>query len=90
MIEFVRSSATISTSLSAPGDCTPLLTRLDDASASEDEFASTLSAALRGRKNADPTDSVAMPSPPVLDVWEKLDRGEIASVEDAQKKLEKR
>lgn len=79
------------TSLSAPGDCTPLLTLLDDASASEDEFASTLSAALRGRKNADPsTDSVGVPSPPILDVWEKLDRGEIASVEEAQKKLEKR
>jgi hypothetical protein len=79
------------TVLSAPGDCTPLLTLLDDASASEEEFASTLSAALRGRKNADPlTEPVGMPSPPVLEVWEKLDRGEIASVEDAQKKLEKR
>src|SRR5262245_34995118 len=41
--------------LSAPGDCTPLLTLLDDASASEDEFAETLSAALPGRAPADPS-----------------------------------
>jgi hypothetical protein len=78
------------TPLSAPGDCTPLLTLLDDASASEDEFASTLSAALRGRKNADPSEPVDVPAPPVLDVWEKLDRGEIASVDEAQKKLDRR
>jgi hypothetical protein len=78
------------TPLSAPGDCTPLLTLLDDASASEQEFASTLSAALRGRKNAEPMTEPVQAAIPVIDVWEKLDRGEIASVEEAQKKLERR
>jgi hypothetical protein len=78
-------------SLTAPGDCTPLLTLLDDASSSEEEFAETLAGALSGRGGREvPTDSIGPLSPPVLDVWEKLDRGEIASVEDAQRKLEKR
>lgn len=78
-------------SLSAPGDCTPLLTLLDDASASDDEFASTLSDALRGRKSSGPqTDPVGGSSPPILDIWEKLDRGEIDSVDEAQRRLEKR
>jgi hypothetical protein len=77
--------------LVAPGDCTPLLTLLDDASASEDEFAETLSIALRGRVGAEQsTGPIAAPSPAVLDVWEKLDRGEIATIEEAQRRLEKR
>jgi hypothetical protein len=77
-------------SLVAPGDCTPLLTLLDDASAAEEEFADTLSAALRGRKGMDnPTGPVELPSL-VLDVWNRLDKGEIASLEEAQRKLDKR
>jgi len=62
--------------LAAPRDCTPLLTLLDDASASEDEFAESLQAALRGKNGADPsTGPIHLPSPAVMDVWEKLDRG---------------
>jgi hypothetical protein len=77
--------------LSAPGDCTPLLTLLDDASASEEEFAETLSTALRGRGALEPSTGPIGPiSPPILDVWEKLDRGEIQSIDEAQRKLEKR
>ena len=78
-------------SLAAPGDCTPLLTLLDDASSPEEEFAETLFAALRGRPGSEPpTGPIGPVSLPILDVWEKLDRGEIASVADAQRKLEKR
>lgn len=74
-----------------PGDCTPLLTLLDDASAAEEEFAETLSTALRGRKGVEPsTGPVDAPTVPILDVWDRIDRGEYASVEDAQRKLEKR
>jgi len=77
--------------LAAPGDCTPLLTLLDDASASEDEFAESLQAALRGRNGAEPsTGPIHLPSPAVMDVWEKLDRGEIASIDEAQRRLEKK
>ena len=79
-------------SLSAPGDCTPLLTLLDDASASDDEFATTLSDALRGRKkeSGPQTNPVGGTSPPILDIWEKLDRGEIDSVDEAQRRFKKR
>ncbi len=77
--------------LAAPGDCTPLLTLLDDASASEEEFAETLSAALRGGRAAEaPTGSLAAPRLPVLELWERLDRGEVASLEEAQRKLDGR
>jgi hypothetical protein len=76
--------------LASPGDCTPLLTLLDDASASEEEFAETLVASLRGRVGEPPTGPIGPPTPPILDVWEKLDRGEIPSVEDALRRLEKR
>ena len=79
------------TSLSAPGDCTPLLTLLDDASASEDEFAASLASALRGRGAMEnSTGPVHLGAPGVLDMWDKLDRGEIVSVEEAQRNLEKR
>jgi hypothetical protein len=77
--------------LVAPGDCTPLLTLLDDASASEDEFAETLSTALRGRvADTTATGPVAAATPAVLDVWDRLDRGEAGSVEEALRKFEKR
>ena len=76
--------------LAPPGDCTPLLTLLDDASASEDEFAETLSIGLRGRAGAEPATGPIAPSPAVLDVWEKLDRGEIASIDEAQRRLDKK
>ncbi len=79
--------------LLAPGDCTPLLTLLDDASASEEEFFGDLSTALRGRA---PLDSVTGPVPPpsasaeVIALWERLDRGEFSSPEDALRTLEKK
>jgi hypothetical protein len=78
--------------LTAPGDCTPLLTLLDDASVSEEEFADALSAALRGHKGVpEPsTAAVATATSPLLDLWDKLDRGEIATVEEAQRRFEKR
>ena len=79
------------TALSAPGDCTPLLTLLDDASGSEEEFAETLGAALRGRSAGEPaTGPIGPLGPPVLAVWEKLDRGEIASVDEAQRSIDRR
>jgi len=77
--------------LASPGDCTPLLTLLDDASASEDEFAETLSVALRGRDGGThSTGPIVLAAPGVLDVWEKLDRGEIASIDEAQRRLDRK
>lgn len=77
--------------LSAPGDCTPLLTLLDDASAPEEEFADALATALRGRAPGDVSSEVGDVSrTDVLAVWEQLDRGEIATADEARRKLERR
>ena len=77
--------------LRAPGDCTPLLTLLDDASATEQEFADLIYSKLRGDS---PGDSLIMPAregePDVLDVWRRLDRGEFTSAQEALESLEER
>jgi hypothetical protein len=74
--------------LHAPGDCTPLLAAMDDASASEEEFAATLIGKLRGEGVLE-TQTLILNrgSPAALDVWRRLDAGEFASVDEAAKKL---
>lgn len=75
--------------LRAPGDCTPLLTALDDFSACEDEFAARLSAGLTGaRGDAPRTGPVAAESAGVLLAWTRLDKGETPSVAEALRRLD--
>lgn len=77
------------TTLEQPGDCTPLLTLLDDASAEEDEFADLLRRRLIGDAASDMnTGPIVVSRSRVLESWEKLDRGEFESVDDARRAFE--
>jgi hypothetical protein len=62
--------------LHAPGDCTPLLTLLDDPTASEEEFAERLRASVAEVPPEPRTGPVTIESEGVLREWERLDRGE--------------
>ncbi len=74
--------------LKAPGDCTPLLTLLDDASADEEEFADLLARRLREDDGVEPTTGpVVLGKSDVLDVWSRMDSGEFESADEALKKL---
>lgn len=74
--------------LKAPGDCTPLLTLLDDASATEEEFADLFLAKIRGEGAPETTSIPVVRLPPdVIGVWSRLDAGEFASVDEAAKTL---
>jgi hypothetical protein len=74
--------------LKAPGDCTPLLTLLDDASASEEEFADLFLAKIRADGAPETTSiPIVRVAPDVIGVWERLDAGEFDSLEDAAKTL---
>ena len=77
-----------SVALRAPGDCGPLLTALDDAGSSEDDFADRLRTAVSDAA-AEPR-SGPMGSPDlVLSAWDRMDRGE-ADAETAQRGLDER
>lgn len=77
--------------LNSPGDCTPLLTLLDDASATEEEFAELLERRLRGIGADEPiTGPVSLGGPDVLELWGRLDRGEFTSADEALKALGER
>jgi len=75
--------------LKAPGDCTPLLTLLDDASATEEEFSDLLVTKLRGDGGLEASTSIpiARGTSDVMDVWSRLDSGEFASADEAARKL---
>jgi len=74
--------------LKSPGDCTSLLALMDDASASEEEFAEQLVERLRGTGALD-TQSIVITrgAAGALDMWRRFDNGEFASVEEASAKL---
>lgn len=74
----------------APGDCTPLLTLLDDASASEEEFAARLAASVGGVHGEARTGPAGAESTIVLSTWLRLDSGELKSMEEARKRLDDR
>lgn len=76
-------------SFEQPGDCTPLLTLLDDASATEEEFADLLRRRLQGDAATDmATGPIQVSRSKVLEAWEKLDQGGYDSVEAARRDFE--
>lgn len=75
-------------SLRAPGDCTPLLTLLDDASATEEEFAERLQASVSGVP-VESRPGAGSERDGVLAQWERLDRGE-GDPDEAQRRLDAR
>ena len=76
--------------LTAPGDCTPLLTLLDDASAPEEEFAARLSSGVAGGRGEPRTGPVGVEHATVLAMWVRLDGGEVASPDEALRRLDER
>ncbi|MCE9637876.1 MAG: hypothetical protein K8T90_19420 [Planctomycetes bacterium] len=78
------------TPLKAPGDCTPLLTLLDDASSSEDEFAAKLATGVGGTRSDARTGPVSAGTGTVLAAWIRIDKGEIKSADEALRRLDER
>ena len=69
--------------LAAPGDCAPLLALLDGADATEETFATQLGEALRAGHAARAAGSGRRAGPDLMDIWDKMDRGEISSAREA-------
>lgn len=78
------------TALRVPGDCTPLLTLLDDPTASDEEFAAKLVSGLTGTRGEPRTGPVATGGSAVLAAWMRLDKGEVPSAEEAIRRLDDR
>lgn len=76
--------------MKSPGDCTPLLTLLDDASAAEEEFAQRLATGLAGGRGEPRTGPVAIETGSVIAMWSRLDAGEVKSADDALRRLDER
>ncbi len=68
--------------LAAPGDCAPLLALLDDPTATEPVFADQLAASLRAGQVVGTSTQEFQAGPDLLELWEKMDRGEISSPGD--------
>jgi hypothetical protein len=77
-------------SLKAPGDCTPLLTLLDDTAAPEEEFANRLAMGLTGSRAEGRTGPVSADTGLVMAMWVRLDRGDVKSPDDAIRSLDDR
>lgn len=73
----------------APGDCTPLLTLLDDSAATEDEFAERLRAAVADIASEPRTGPMGAETLGVIVAWERLDRGD-GSPDEAMRRLDAR
>ncbi len=69
--------------LAAPGDCAPLLTLLGDAAAAEESFAEQLTEALRAGVATRPAGAARRAGPDLMEIWDKMDRGEISSAREA-------
>jgi len=69
--------------LAAPGDPAPLLSLLNDSEATEESFAGDLAAALRAGQVKRKRDDQRRSGPDLMEVWEKMDRGEISSAKEA-------
>jgi hypothetical protein len=76
--------------LKAPGDCTPLLTLLDDPTASDEEFAAKLVGGLTGSRGEPRTGPASAGGAPVLAAWIRLDKGEVPSPDEAIRRLDDR
>jgi len=84
LVRLQKDGATLKT----PGDCTPLLTLLDDATAGEEEFAERLRASVAGAASEQKSGPTAERDG-VLAAWERLDRGE-GDPEEAIRRLDAR
>ena len=71
------------TPIAAPGDCAPLMALLNDADASEDNFSTQLGQALRAGQTPRPAATGRRLGPDLMQIWEKMDRGEISSAREA-------
>lgn len=69
--------------LAAPEDTGPLIQQLADADVTEEAFASDLAAALRAGQVKKKTHGARRSGPDLMEVWEKMDRGEISSAKEA-------
>lgn len=69
--------------LAAPGDCAPLLVLLDDADTAEESFATQLGEALRAGQAPRAPGSARRAGPDLMEIWDKMDRGEISSAREA-------
>ncbi len=76
--------------LAAPGDCAPLLAQLDDTGVSDAEFSDQLERSLRAGDV--PRGSARKPSnaPDLIEVWKRLDRGEVTDVREAMRRRPER
>jgi hypothetical protein len=69
--------------LAAPGDAKLLLTLLNDSESTEEAFAGDLAAALRAGQVKRKSRDARRSGPDLMEVWEKMDRGEISSAREA-------
>lgn len=69
--------------IAAPGDCAPLLALLDDAESTEESFATQLGEALRAGQAPRPVGAGRRAGPDLMEIWDKMDRGEISSAREA-------
>jgi len=77
-------------SLAAPRDAAPLLALVNDVDTTEDVFAAELAAALRAGQVKRKRHAARRSGPDLMEVWEKMDRGEISSAKEVLRAREAR
>ena len=79
MLRAIRDLLREGTALAAPNDAEPLIALLNDADVSEEAFATDLASTLRAGQAKRKTHDARRSGPDLMEVWEKMDRGEISS-----------